>query len=191
MERSYTTTAYGWLFRDSHPSLRTLWSAVIKSPNFSARRRASPVRFLHGALVVLVLWQISQFRSLGNEYKHCASLILIPLSLDVPIPSHQKCVRLLALLCHQDFLRSPPTIQEHLANGRPNLDCHSCFFLSVSGGRERRRVRSVSWSWSVTSLSGWTRWRQILRCRCCFLHGVLVILVLWQISQFRSLGKWV
>ena len=53
--RSCTTTAYRWLFRDSQPSLRTLWSAVIKSPIFSARRTASPVRFLQGALVVLVL----------------------------------------------------------------------------------------------------------------------------------------
>ena len=32
--KSCTTTAYRWLCRDSHPSLRTLWSAVIKSPNF-------------------------------------------------------------------------------------------------------------------------------------------------------------
>ena len=30
--RSCTTTAYRWLFRDSQLSLRTLWSAVIKSP---------------------------------------------------------------------------------------------------------------------------------------------------------------
>ena len=32
--KSCTTTAYRWLCRDSHPSLRTLWSAVIKSPIF-------------------------------------------------------------------------------------------------------------------------------------------------------------
>ena len=32
--KSCTTTAYRWLCRDSHPSLRTLWSAVIKSPFF-------------------------------------------------------------------------------------------------------------------------------------------------------------
>ena len=59
--KSCTTTAYRWLFRDSHPSLRTLWSAVIKSPKISERSRASPVRLLQGALVILVLWQISQF----------------------------------------------------------------------------------------------------------------------------------
>ena len=64
--KSCTTTAYRWLFRDSQPSLRTLWSAVIKSPKFSARGTASPLRLLHGALVILVLWQISQFRSLGK-----------------------------------------------------------------------------------------------------------------------------
>ena len=36
--KSFTTTAYRWLFRDSQFPLRTLWSAVIKSPkNFSTR----------------------------------------------------------------------------------------------------------------------------------------------------------
>ena len=55
---------YRWLFRHSQPSLRTLWSAVIKSPKFSARGTAPPMRLLHGALVILVLWQISQIRSL-------------------------------------------------------------------------------------------------------------------------------
>ena len=64
--KSCTTTAHRWLFRDSQPSLRTLWSAVIKSPTFSARGTAPPIRLLHGALVILVLWQISQFRSFGK-----------------------------------------------------------------------------------------------------------------------------
>ena len=64
--KSCTTTAYRWLFRDSQPSLRTLWSAVIKSPKFSARGTAPPMRFLHGPLVILVLWQISQFGSSGK-----------------------------------------------------------------------------------------------------------------------------
>ena len=60
--RSCTTTAYRWLFRDSQLSLRTLWSAVIKSPKITARGTASPLRLLHGALVILVLLQISQFQ---------------------------------------------------------------------------------------------------------------------------------
>ena len=47
------------------PSLRTLWSAVIKSPKFSARGTAPPMRLLYKALVILVLWQISQIRSFG------------------------------------------------------------------------------------------------------------------------------
>ena len=55
-----------WMFRDSQLSLRTLWSAVIKSPKLSARGTASPLRLLHGALVILVRLQISQFRSLGK-----------------------------------------------------------------------------------------------------------------------------
>ena len=64
--KSCTTIAHRWLFRDSQPSLTTLWSAVIKSPTFSARGTAPPIRLLHGALVILVLWQISQFWSLGK-----------------------------------------------------------------------------------------------------------------------------
>ena len=69
-----------WLFRDSHFSLRTLWSAAIKSPKFSARGTALPMRLLHGALVILVRLQISQFRSLGKWVKirclHKSSLLL-------------------------------------------------------------------------------------------------------------------
>ena len=64
--RSCITTAHQWFFRDSQLSLRTLWSAVIKSPKLSARGPASPLRLLHGALVILVRSQISQFRSLGK-----------------------------------------------------------------------------------------------------------------------------
>ena len=68
--RSCTTTAYQWLFRDSPSSLRTLSYAVIKSPNLSARCTTLPLRLLHGALVILVLRQISQFRSLGKWVKN-------------------------------------------------------------------------------------------------------------------------
>ena len=46
--------------------LRHLWSAVIKSTNFSARSTAPPLRLLHGALEILVPLQISQFRSFGE-----------------------------------------------------------------------------------------------------------------------------
>ena len=73
MNKSCTTTANRWLFRDSQLSPRTLWSAVYQVTNFfAARGTAPPLRLLHGALVILVLWQISQFRSLGNEYEHFA-----------------------------------------------------------------------------------------------------------------------
>ena len=64
--KSCTMIAYRWLFRDLQLSLRTLWSAVIKSPKFTARGTASPLLLLQGALVILVRLQISQFRSLGK-----------------------------------------------------------------------------------------------------------------------------
>ena len=47
-----------------------VWSAVIKSPNFSARSGASPVCLLQGAFVILVLKQTSQSRSFGEVSKH-------------------------------------------------------------------------------------------------------------------------
>ena len=64
--KSCTAIAYQWLSRDSQPSLRTLWSAVIKSPKTPVRGTTLPVRLLHGALVTLVLWQISHLRSEKN-----------------------------------------------------------------------------------------------------------------------------
>ena len=61
-----TTTACRWLFRGSQLSLRASWSPVVKSPKFTARGTASSLRLLHGALVILVRLQISQFQSLGK-----------------------------------------------------------------------------------------------------------------------------
>ena len=70
-----TTAAYLWLLRDSHPSLRTLWSAVIKSTTCSVPGTTVPVRLLQGALVISVLMQSGSFGLSGSEYKYCASLI--------------------------------------------------------------------------------------------------------------------
>ena len=66
--RSCTTTAYRWLFRDSQFSLRTFWSAVIKSPKFfctkygsaNASSARSPCDF--GPRI---------FGLSGSECKHC------------------------------------------------------------------------------------------------------------------------
>ena len=71
----------------------------------------------------------SQFL-VGSEYKNCASSILIPLSWDVPNLSPEKCVRVQAPLCSLDYLWNPPTIQEDLADGRSNVDCHPSFDFS-------------------------------------------------------------
>ena len=64
--KSCTTIANRWMFRDSMFTGTFVISAVIKSPKFSARGTAPPMRLLHGALVISVLWQITQFRSSGN-----------------------------------------------------------------------------------------------------------------------------
>ena len=64
MARFCTTTAYRWLFRDSLPSLKTLWSSVIKSPNFSAHGVDPLSRLLQRTLVMSVPKQMSQLLSL-------------------------------------------------------------------------------------------------------------------------------
>ena len=109
--RSCTTTAHRWLFRDSQLSLRTLWSAVIKSPKFAARGTTSQVRHLHGTLVISVLWQISQFRSLGKWLQ----TLCLPKSsrlLNVGSTLHGKNRRV--SLCLQE-LYHPPNFQWILA----------------------------------------------------------------------------
>ena len=53
--------------------IHPLWSAVIKAPKFSAWGRASPVRLLQGALVILVRKHTSQLRYFGKWVK-----ILLP-----------------------------------------------------------------------------------------------------------------
>ena len=65
----------GWVL--NHDCMSVIVSRIaIVTENFviccyqvariSARGTALPLRLLHGALVILVLWQISQFRSLGK-----------------------------------------------------------------------------------------------------------------------------
>ena len=53
-------------YDDSPSSLRNLWSAVIKSPNFSARGTPLPVRLSQRAIVIWVLLHTSQFWSFGE-----------------------------------------------------------------------------------------------------------------------------
>ena len=48
------------------PSLRILWSAVIKSPKFSALGTIAPARLLQEDLVIFVFQEISQFGSFGK-----------------------------------------------------------------------------------------------------------------------------
>ena len=72
--KSWTTTAYRWLCRDSHSSLRTLLSACIESPKFSALGTTVPVRLLQEVLVILVLKQKAHFRSFGK----CVKMLFLP-----------------------------------------------------------------------------------------------------------------
>ena len=126
--RSWTTTAYRWLFRDSPPQ----WGPC--DPSFSSHQTFLPEVELRQR----VFWKetlsfrfasgLRNFSLLENEYKYCASLILTTLSQDVPNLSPEKRVRVHAILRPLDYLWTPPT-QEDLANGRPNLDCHPSLYF--------------------------------------------------------------
>ena len=81
--KSCTTTEYLWCNLDSCSSSRTLWSAVIISPNLSATfiLTARSSKFIvHGALVTFVPLHTSQFGSLG---KWVNKLCLPPTLLEV------------------------------------------------------------------------------------------------------------
>ena len=72
----------------SHPSLRTLWSAFITSPKFSAWGTPVPSRLLQEALVIFVFKEISPFRSFGKWEKCC--VYSVPLFLTALKAIHEK-----------------------------------------------------------------------------------------------------
>ena len=111
------TTAYRWLSLDSPPSLRTLWSSVIKSPNFSARSTASPERLLWGELVICSQADVAFSVLSGSVYNYCASSIKTRLLEYVPNLSRENCVRVQATLGPQDYLWNPLTKNGRSANG--------------------------------------------------------------------------
>ena len=137
--KSCTTKAYRPLFRDSQLSLRTLWSAVIKSTKFTARGTTPPIRLLHGALVIFVLWQISQFRS----YEKWVSTLCLPKSAHLAgVGSKDGSCGELAC----ESLRSGT-----LSSTRFSLNSCSHSSMSEHNGSPR------SWSWS-TFLFGFGFW---------------------------------
>ena len=59
---------------DDRYSLRTLWSAVVKSPKFSALGTTVPARLLQEALVIFVFQQISQ----SGSFEKCVWTLCLP-----------------------------------------------------------------------------------------------------------------
>ena len=113
--KSCTTTAYRWLFRDSQLSLRTLWSAVIKSPNLSARGTASPLRLLHGAL--RCWWSLFSeycvrprivFYNITSEYN--STFVLLVFCLQFSIFSNDIC----PLMMQNELLRPTSLLHRSL-----------------------------------------------------------------------------
>ena len=108
-----------------------LWSAVMKSPKYSARSTAPPMRLLHGALVIFCpLTDISQFRSLGKWEK---TLCLPKSTLLVGVGSQDGSWEELAC--------------ESLRSGTPSSTRFSLNSCSHSGISEQNGShRSNSWS---------------------------------------------
>ena len=110
--KSCTTTAYRWLFRDSHPSLRTLWSAVIKSPKF--------FRSWHHC--TRAFGSASRYRNFGpseGACRHCACPKPVPLLLATPLVVHEKNWKCLDIQAH-GFTVAP---KDHVH--RPNCSLNS------------------------------------------------------------------
>ena len=97
--KSCTITAYRWLFRDLLSSLRTLWSAVIKSRKCSALGTTVPVRLLQEALVVFLFKPISQFGPSESPFLQCAYPNLVPLLLAAPLVIREKKLEVSRLPC--------------------------------------------------------------------------------------------
>ena len=131
---------------DLHPSLRTLWSAVIKSPKMSARSVALPVRLLQRAIVILVLKQISQFQSFGKWVLCCACPILLLLAALKVI--HEKNWKRLGVLEHYhppNFALNSSSHSGRSRNGSPRTSALSFLFgFSVSAGPRDESPRTAS-----------------------------------------------
>ena len=74
--KSCITTAYRWLSLDSLPSIRILYSVVIKSRNFSTRNRGSSVRLLRRTFINLILITRRNFDLSESEWRHSDSSFL-------------------------------------------------------------------------------------------------------------------
>ena len=96
--KSCTTTAYRWLFRDWQPSLRTLWSAVIKSPKFLHEVRLCQYVFCTGPFWFWSSGRSRNFGLSGSEYKHCV----------YPNPHFSQVLKII----HEKNLRVSPCVQE-------------------------------------------------------------------------------
>ena len=141
--KSCTTIAYRWLFPDSQLSLNTLWSAVIKSPKFSARGTAPPLRLLLGALAILVLSQISQFRSLG---KWVSTLCLPKSSLLLDVGSKNVSLEELACesLCSGTLSSTRFSLNSCSHSGISELNGAG---FAANNGSPRSVISSTFWSW--------------------------------------------
>ena len=141
--------------RDSPSSLRTLWLVIVKSPNFfclkqnftSAYSARCPWHFGSQAdFAISVFWEVSLILCFLN-FVFDTTFVERSES-----ESWEMCAGACNILCPLDYLWTPPTIQEGLAQGRPHLDCHPsfyfCFLVSEGDPHHLRGASSSLPSWA-------------------------------------------
>ena len=124
--------------------------------NFSGRGTASPMRLLQRTLIILfhkayfailVFWQKTKNTMLPWFWCHIRRTFRIWVLRKV-------CGQREAFPWRPDCQRTPPTIQQDLANGRPNLDCHSSFLFWLWSYQMTKIVFKIvvksPWGTSVT-----------------------------------------
>ena len=88
----------------------------------------------------LLLFLSSSIRLLESDWKHCVSLILMPLSSDVPNLSPENCAGCLQFCVLQISVNSSLNRTEDLPTGRPIFSCHPSFCFGLLKDRTCFRV---------------------------------------------------
>ena len=156
------------------PSLRTLWSAAIKSPTFLREVELRQCVFCEGHLFSCSIVLTSEFRSFGKWARMLCFLDYVTTYVEwmFRIWFLEVCADTSKKKCSKDFQGKLVIIAEDLSIGRPIFSLSSVFyFLSVFRGSHQfppgtKRGPNCSWRkwssfhlWSSVAFANWaTRW---------------------------------
>ena len=156
--RTGTTTAYRSLFRDSRPSLRTLCSAVIKSPYFSVRRIDLFWFLLNKAWKLCFRFCVSTFEASPSESE-------FSLSEECASTSVSRSSRFTAMGCNQTRM---PCVGSSLFVSSAASRFPACMLVTSS----------CHWIWQCSQFSGIIRlflWSRCWRQKCCWNMTTILI----------------